>query len=42
MAHAANFKLALTRSIKPTAGPGTELALEDAARFVGALHITKS
>ena len=35
MAHAANFKLALTRTIKPTAGPGLELAtLEDAARFI--------
>jgi hypothetical protein len=36
MAHAANFKLALTRRIEPTGGPGIELAtLEDAARFVG-------
>ena len=35
MAHAANFKLALTRTIKPTAGPAVELAtLEDAARFI--------
>ena len=35
MAHAANFKLALTRVIEPTAGPGVELAtLEDAARFI--------
>jgi hypothetical protein len=35
MAHAANFKLALTRAIEPTRGPGVELAtLEDAARFV--------
>jgi hypothetical protein len=38
MAHAANFKLALTRAIEPTGGPGVELAtLEDAARFVGLL-----
>ena len=30
-----DFKLALTRVIEPTGGPGTELAtLEDAARFV--------
>jgi hypothetical protein len=30
-----DFKLALTRTIKPTAGPGIELAtLADAARFV--------
>jgi hypothetical protein len=30
------FKLALTRVIEPTGGPGAELAtLEDAARFVG-------
>jgi hypothetical protein len=35
MAHAPNFKLALTRTIEPTGGPGGELAtLEDAARFV--------
>ena len=35
MANAANFKLALTRKIEPTAGPGAELAtLEDAARFI--------
>ena len=26
MAHAANFKLALTRTIEPTVGPGVELA----------------
>ena len=39
MAHAANFKLALTRRIAPTGGPGVELAtLEDAARFVGLLR----
>jgi hypothetical protein len=38
MAHAPNFKLALTRTIEPTGGPGGELAtLEDAARFVGLL-----
>ena len=31
-----NFKLALTRVVVPTGGPGAELAtLEDAARFVG-------
>jgi hypothetical protein len=35
MAAEYNFKLALTRTIKPTAGPGIELAtLADAARFV--------
>ena|SRR5215469_2289135 len=36
-AHAGScFKLALTRVIEPTRGPGAELAtLEDAARFVG-------
>jgi hypothetical protein len=39
MAHAANFKLALTRGIEPTGGPGVELAtLENAARFVGLLR----
>ena len=39
MAHAANFKIALTRAIEPTGGPGVELAtLEDAARFVGLLR----
>jgi hypothetical protein len=42
MAHAPNFKLALTRVIVPTAGPssgpGAELTtLEDATRFVGLL-----
>ena len=36
MAPAPDFKLALTRVIEPTGGPGGELAtLEDAARFVG-------
>jgi hypothetical protein len=31
-----DFKLALTRVIEPTGGPGAELAtLEDAARFIG-------
>ena len=36
MAPAYDFKLALTRVIEPTGGPGAELAtLEDAARFVG-------
>jgi hypothetical protein len=36
MAPAYDFKLALTRAIEPTGGPGAELAtLEDAARFVG-------
>jgi hypothetical protein len=35
MAHATNFKLALARTIKPTAGAGVALAtLEDAARFI--------
>jgi hypothetical protein len=39
MANAPNFKLALTRVIEPTGGPGVELAtLEDAARFVGAMR----
>ena len=39
MAHAPNFKLALTRTIEPIAGPGTELTtLADAARFVGLLR----
>ena len=38
MAPAYDFKLALTRVIEPTGGPGAELAtLEDAARFVGLL-----
>jgi hypothetical protein len=37
MAHAPNFKLALTRVIVPTGGPGAE-TLEDAARFVGPLR----
>jgi hypothetical protein len=36
MPPAYDLKLALTRVIKPTGGPGVELAtLEDAARFVG-------
>jgi hypothetical protein len=39
MAHAPNFKLALTRVIEPTGGPGVGLAtLEDAARFVSLLR----
>jgi hypothetical protein len=39
MAPAYDFKLALTRVIEPTGGPGAELAtLEDAARFVGLLR----
>ena len=39
MAHAPNFKLALTRVIVPTAGPGVELAtLADAARVVAMLR----
>jgi hypothetical protein len=39
MAHALNFKLALTRVIVPTARPGVELAtLADAARFVAMLR----
>jgi hypothetical protein len=34
-----DFKLALTRVIEPTGGPGAELAtLEDAARFVGQMR----
>jgi hypothetical protein len=38
-AHAPNFKLALTRTIEPTGGPGVELAtLEDPPRFVGLLR----
>jgi hypothetical protein len=36
MPPACDFKLALTRVIEPTGGPGVELAtLEDAARFMG-------
>jgi hypothetical protein len=36
MAPQYDFKLALTRTIEPTGGPGIELAtLADAARFVG-------
>ena len=36
MPPAYDFKLALTRVIEPTGGPGVELAtLEDAARFMG-------
>jgi hypothetical protein len=39
MAHAPNFKLALTPAIEPSGGPGAELAtLEDAAHFVGLLR----
>ena len=39
MSKAYDFKLALTRVIEPTGGPGAELAtLEDAARFVGLLR----
>jgi hypothetical protein len=39
MAPAHDFKLALTRVIEPTGGPGAELAtLEDAARFVGLMR----
>jgi len=39
MAPAYDFKLALTRVIDPTGGPGAELAtLEDAARFVGLIR----
>ena len=34
-----DFKLALTRVIKPTGGPDAEVAtLEDAARFVGLMR----
>jgi hypothetical protein len=36
MARVPNFKLALTRTIEPTAGPGAELlTIEDAALFLG-------
>jgi hypothetical protein len=39
MAPAYDFKLALTRVIEPTGGPGAELAtLEHAARFVGLMR----
>jgi hypothetical protein len=39
MSKAHDFKLALTRVIEPTGGPGAELVtLEDAARFVGLLR----
>jgi hypothetical protein len=39
MAPQYDFKLALTRSIEPTGGPGIELGtLADAARFVGLLR----
>jgi hypothetical protein len=39
MTHAPNFKLALTRTIEPSGGPGAELATpEDAARFVAMLR----
>jgi hypothetical protein len=39
MSEAHDFKLALTRGIEPTGGPGAELAtLEDAARFVGLIR----
>ena len=35
-----DFKLALTRVIEPTGGPGAELAtLEDAARFIGSARL---
>jgi hypothetical protein len=38
VAKAADFKLALTRVIEPTCGPGVEFAtLEDVARFIGLL-----
>jgi hypothetical protein len=39
MAPQYDFKLALTRTIEPTSGPGVALAtLEDAARFVALLR----
>ena len=42
MAHAPNFKLALTRAIEPTGSPGFEVielaTLEDASRFVALLR----
>jgi hypothetical protein len=39
MPPAYDFKLALTRVIEPTGGPGAELAtLEDAARYVGLMR----
>jgi hypothetical protein len=39
MSEAHDFKLALTRLIEPTGGPGAELAtLEHAARFIGLMR----
>jgi hypothetical protein len=39
MSRACDFKLALTRVIEPTGGPGPELVtLADAARFVGLMR----
>jgi hypothetical protein len=40
MSEAHDFKLALTRVIEPTGGPGAELAttLEDAAPFIGLMR----
>jgi hypothetical protein len=39
MAPAYDFKLALTRVIEPTGGPGAELVtLEEAARFIGLMR----
>jgi hypothetical protein len=39
MPPAYDFKLALTRVIEPTGGPGAELAtLEDAARLIGQMR----
>ena len=39
MSEAHDFKLALTRVIEPTGGPGAELVtLEDAARFMGKMR----
>jgi hypothetical protein len=40
MSEAHDFKLALTRVIEPTGGPGAELAtLEDAVRFIGSARL---
>ena len=38
MAPAYDFKLALTRVIEPTGGPGAELATSEDARFVGLMR----
>ena len=38
VAPAYDFKLALTRVIEPTGGPGAELATSEDARFVGLMR----